>query len=154
MLHSEQIVPLNLFLGLRLYSLGHANKAPEKLLNDKQQLNSLMNLFKLLPNKVLGIGQGRSYGDLLDGQINQIDRKIVHVRPGKDPSVLIKMLSRRRVDFLIEYPIDMNKEMRKTKQPFELSSVEVLGTPSFLVGRIACTKTDDSRRFIKGWRRN
>ncbi len=147
--HNLFSLPLNLFLGQRLYSLGPANKVPEKLLNDKQQLISLAKLFKLLPDKMLGVGQGRSYGELLDGQISQIDRNSVLMRPGKDPSVLIKMLARRRVDFLIEYPIDMNKEMRKTKQPFELSSVEVFGAPGFLAGRIACTKTDSSRRFIK-----
>ncbi|MCJ8271547.1 MAG: hypothetical protein MJK04_19375, partial [Psychrosphaera sp.] len=104
-------LPMSLYMGLRLYFLP-STPMNAKLSNDKNQLISLKAVFDTYPGRVLGTNRGRSYGDKLDRQMALLDRSNLVERGGKNSEVSAsKMLLRKRVDYLIEFPVFVKQIM-------------------------------------------
>jgi len=144
-------LPVNLYLGLRLYYIENetsdTQKIPKTLLNNKGQLTSLKQLFKLRPLQKLALGKGRSYGETLDEEIRNLNPQNLYIRAGENRSTaMINMLSQGRINFLIESPIVMNNLNNILKKSITFKSIAIAKTPRFFIGYLACDK--GSQTFI------
>lgn len=142
-------LPMSVYMGLRLYFLP-STSMKANLSNNKNQLISLKRVFDTYPNRVLGTNRGRSYGDKLDRQMALLDRSNLVERGGKNAETSAsKMLLRKRVDYLVEFPVFMKRIMDAEPGKPTLSSWSIAGSTPYIVGHIACAKTDIGKAFIK-----
>jgi len=142
-------LPLNLFPGLRLYFLDNESNFSSQLLNKGGQLISLSDLFVKYPENVLGISKGRSYGERLDKKISAIEADNLYIRSGSNQQeAIIEMLLKNRIDYIIDYPVEVNSMLNKLKRPIKLKSVGIAGSDKFILGRLACGKTKRSLELL------
>ena len=141
--------PLNLYLGLKLYSLKSASEMPGQLLNDKQQVISLYDMFEHFSESRLGVSKGRSFGPSLDKQIKSLDPRnvIAHSGLGSLHS-LLAMLLRKRVDYVIEFPVELSNSKLKSKTDKLLNSYEIAGSEHYFVGHVACKNNAAMKQVI------
>ncbi len=145
-------LPINLYLELRLYAKRNKNKPPfpQSVLNNKSELSSLAQLFTLKPNHILGVDQGRSFGAFLDKQINELNEHNLVVRSGGIRSLSVAyMLFKNRVDYVIDYPSEMKLALDEFAGKITLDSVKVTTGNNYIVGYIACSKSDFGQQTIE-----
>ncbi len=145
-------LPLNIALGLRLYykKSGGRDMLPLPPLDKKQRLTSLAALFTSKSTFTLGINKGRSFGTFLDAEIAALEKHNLVIRSGSDySSPLVKMLLKDRIDFIIEYPDDVNEVLKETKTNMMLESLEIAGSPNYIVGYVACNKSPLGQKVIE-----
>jgi len=144
--------PLNIALGLRLYSKKGAKSKimPSNALNQNNEVISLPSLFTGKSTYTLGVNKGRSLGSFLDNQIAQLDKHNLMIRSGSQSTLsLIKMLMKGRIDYMIDYPVSVNRVLNGLKTPAMIESVKVVGSPSYIIGYIACNKGPIGERTIR-----
>jgi uncharacterized protein (TIGR02285 family) len=145
-------LPLNIAQGLRLFYKEDSNfmAQPESPLNNLKQLTSLAALFTGSATHTLGMDKGRSFDIYLDEQINKLDAHNLVVRSGGEYTTsLVNMLLKNRIDYIIEYPIAVTEALNNLQRNTKLSSLEIAGSPSYIVGYIACNKGAAGERIIK-----
>lgn len=145
-------LPLNIALGLRLYYKkgDKADILPKNALDNNQRLKSLASLFTGKSTYTLGINKGRSLGVFLDTEIAALEMHNLMIRSGiEDTSALVKMLLKDRIDFIIDYPVSVNKVLKETKTNIELESLEIAGSPNYIVGYVACNKSPFAQKVIE-----
>lgn len=143
-------LPVSLYMGLRLYFIASNEAMPKYLVNKNEQIVSLKALFDRYPNRILGTNKGRSYGESLDPQIALLNSSNLVERGGKNPAVTVtEMLKRKRIDYLIDYPIQIKEIKDATNEKFELTSQGLKHSAPYIIGHIACNKTETGRTFIK-----
>jgi len=144
-------LPVNIALGLQLY-YKKGSRAGEQALsarNKDEQLLSLATLFTGKLNYTLGIDKGRSFSAFLDRQITALDsHNLVIIRGGGSPYSLVNMLLKNRIDYLIDYPIRVNKAQKKLQTTITLDSLEITGSPKHIIGHIACNKGPTGQKTI------
>jgi uncharacterized protein (TIGR02285 family) len=143
--------PLNIALGLRLfYKEGKRTKIiPEKAINKDNELTSLPSLFTGKSTYILGINEGRSLGVFLDKQISTLDKHNLVIRSGNDSTTaLVKMLLKDRIDYIIDYPISVNKVLNKHPATIKLDSLGVVDSSAYIVGYVACNKSPSGQKII------
>ena len=141
--------PLNLYLGLRLYSLKNNGSMPKQLLNSQQQLVSLKDMFEHFSERRLGISKGRSFGPSLDAQIAALDPRnvIVHSGLGSLHS-LLAMLLKKRVEYVIEFPVELSNSKLKSKTDVLLNSYEIAGSERYFVGHVTCKDNEKMKQVV------
>ena len=143
-------LPLNFYPSYRLYYLKSNIAIPQGLLNEHKQLSSLTELFKILPDAVMAIEKGRSFGPVLDKIIPTIPEKNVFVRSGNEGySAISNLLFIKRVDFVIAFPTSMNVRIKKANIEHDMLSVEMANIDNYIVGHIACNHSEIGKQFIK-----
>ncbi len=145
-------LPLNIYLGLHLYYKITADfkGPPEHVIDENNHLISLNSLFTGKKNYTLGIDEGRSFGEFLDEQIANLDYHNLVVRTGgKRSKSLAHMLLKGRVDYLIDYPTEINKVIESSPSKVNLGSIKIYGNPDFVVGYVACNKSKFGEEVIK-----
>lgn len=145
-------LPLNIYLSLKLYYKKHGkgNILPASAVNDDQQIESLAALFTGKSNYTLGVNEGRSFGVFLDKQIASLDKHNLVIRHGTESTTsLVKMLLKDRIDYTIEYPVNVHKVLVETNSDVELESIAVAGSPSYIVGYVACNKGKEGEEIIR-----
>lgn len=136
-------LPINLFLNLHLYYKKHHDfqHPPTEALDKNNHLISLEKLFSANHEHYLGIDKGRSFGLHLDKQIKNIDSHNLVIRSGGKRSLsLIQMLAKNRIDYLIDYPTTIKEGLVSLSEKVELESVEISGSPDYIIGYVACSK--------------
>jgi len=142
-------LPLNLYLGLRLYYVETENNISADLLNDDGELTSLSMLFEQYPKNVLGRIKGRSYGESLDAKLAVIDADNLYIRSGSNQyRAIVEMLLKKRIDYIIDYPVEVNSMLKSMKSSIKLRSVGIAGSDKYILGRLACGKTKSSQKLI------
>lgn len=140
-------LPLNLFIGLRLYS---SKEISPTLLNSAHELATINSLFSLQQDNILLVSRGRSYGDFLDQQIASIPAKNVYLLSGQSYiKAAFEMLAHNRVDYIIEYPAEVTIMLRKYPKPLQLKSVGISGANDYVIGYLACNKSAIGEKFIE-----
>ncbi len=143
--------PLNIALGLRLfYKEGNGAKIiPEKAVNKNNELTSLPSLFTGKSTYILGINEGRSLGVFLDRQISTLDKHNLVIRSGTDSTTaLVKMLLKDRIDYIIDYPVSVNKVLNEHPAAIRLDSLGVADSSAYIVGYVACNKSPSGQKII------
>ena len=139
-------LPLNLFVGLRLYS---TQSVAPTLMSSTGELNSLHDLFLTQPENLLLVSRGRSYGDILDQQIADITEKNLYMLSGQSyVKAAFEMLAHNRVDYIIEYPAEVTIMLRKYPRELNLNSVSINGSKNYVIGYLACNKSALGQKFI------
>ncbi len=128
--------PFSLFLGLQLYST--------KPLPITQNIN-LAALLKTYPIYRLGLTSGRTYGEAIDAQLNQVNPMQFVFTPS-DVKTLFKQLANNRFDLLIEYP-SIKAQYWPAEKP--IYQYEIDGSEHFLLGHMMCTKSPLNQQFIR-----
>jgi|GEM_PF-1725269 len=147
--NSHYSLPFTIYPGLRLYYLDGYSQVPMTVKNKQNQLISLAALIKSSPDSVLGIVKGRSYGVFIDGQLNALEPSSKYIRSGRQPYRSIEsMLVKRRINYLIEFPSEMTDFERKYNLDGQLRSIEIAGAEPYLVGHIACSKSEIGEQMI------
>ena len=141
--------PLNLYLGFRLYSLKDNGTMPKQLLNSQQQLVSLKDMFEHFSERRLGVSRGRSFGQTLDAQIAALDPRnvIVHSGLGSLHS-LLAMLLKKRVEYVLEFPVELSNSKLKSKMDVLLNSYEIAGSERYFVGHVTCKDNEKMRQVM------
>lgn len=140
--------PINLYVGHRLYWTGN-ERLPADLINREGQLVSLPALFERFPRRKIIMLKSRSFGKLLDKQIKVLQQRNLVVRPGMDDDAsTVSMLLKGRVDYLLEYPIDV-KRVLGNRTNTELTSIAIAASTPFVVGHIMCSDTETGRNIVK-----
>ena len=148
--HSWFSLPVGTYPGLRLYSTDKSQQIPAKLLNGQSELLSLVDLFGHFPDKVLAVSKGRSHGYHLDQQIGQINRNNLYVRATKNSlGFVIDMMSKNRIDYIIEFPGTVARMQQAAEHPISLKSIKIANNPSYMTSYLSCSKTPLTRRFLK-----
>jgi uncharacterized protein (TIGR02285 family) len=145
-------LPLNIYLSLKLYYKKgvNSNILPANALDTNNQLKSLAALFTGKTIYTLGVNEGRSFGVFLDAQINALEKHNLVTRSGiESTSSLVKMLLKDRIDYTIEYPVNVHKVLKETKTNIALESIKIAGAPSYIVGYVACSKGQVGEQIIK-----
>ncbi|KGJ91156.1 hypothetical protein [Colwellia psychrerythraea] len=145
-------LPLNIALNLRLYY--RADTTLKALIsgaiNNEQQLISIASLFTGKSTSTLGIDDGRSLGIFLDAQISSLEKHNLIIRSGGESTTsLVKMLSKNRIDYIIDYPISVNQALNIIPTDVALKSLEIAGSPDYIVGYVACSKDSIGQEIIK-----
>jgi len=145
--YSFYSTPHDLYLGQQLYRLAQSPPLNSKVLNNQGEVLNLASLFSHYPEQVLAISRGTSYGIELDKQIAALNPGNVFTRSGSKRGIsLAKMLTRKRIDYIIYYPQEIN-EVKQSN--IELESYTIAGSPSYFLGHVACTKTEGGEQIIK-----
>jgi uncharacterized protein (TIGR02285 family) len=119
------------------------------MLNKEGQLKSLAALFKHNHEYVLGIDQGRSFGDFLDHQIKGLDEHNLIIRSGGTRTKsLVKMLVKNRINYIIDYPTEIGRELKSYPDSIKMSSLEIAGMPEHIVGHVMCSKSEFGEKVI------
>lgn len=109
----------------------------------------LLSLQALLENNqgVLGITKGRSYGVVLDAILTRFEESVSILTSSQLEQKFsgFLMLEAARLDFVIEYPDDMNT----TKFRKNIVAVPIEELPDMLFGNVACAKTEWGAKAIK-----
>jgi len=138
-----------MYLDYRLYFLANNNDIPSSLLNDKGELLSLNSLFEYFPKRTLAVSSGRSFGKLIDSQIANLANKNVFKRSGDGRySAVGNMLLRHRIDYIIDFPVVINKELNLKNNPLALKSIAIANSPNYSLGHIACNKSPTGQKII------
>jgi len=148
-------LPINVYPGVRLYYNNKHSDVPKSIINQHGEVNSLSELFKMQPDKVIGLSKGRSFGMYLDKQISQIPKENVILRAGTGRyKALMEMLLKKRIDYLIDFPTEVKRRMDlealngRINASADITSIAIAKSPAFIFGRIACTKTVVGEAFI------
>jgi len=145
-------LPLNIYLSLQLYykTGTHSNILPTNALDSNKHLKSLTSLFTGKANHTLGVNEGRSFGVFLDAQIAALEKHNLVIRSGIDSTTsLVKMLLMDRIDYTIEYPVNVHKVLKETHTKATLESVKIAGSPNYIIGYVACSKGAIGEQTIK-----
>ncbi len=145
-------LPLNIYLGLQLYYKKGTGSSifPTSALDTNKQLKTLASLFTGKASHTLGINEGRSFGVFLDAQIAALEKHNRVIRSGiESTSSLVKMLLMDRIDYTIEYPVNVQRLLKETKTNIALESVKIAGAPDYIIGYVACSKGVVGEQIIK-----
>jgi uncharacterized protein (TIGR02285 family) len=138
--------PHDLYLGQQLYRLAQSSPLNSKVLNNREEVIDLASLFYHYPNQVLATASGTSYGIKLDKQIAALNPDNVFIRSGGKRAVsLAKMLLRKRIDYIIYYPQEIN-EIKQSD--IKLESYTIAGSPLYFLGHVACSKSKAGKQII------
>ena len=58
------------------------------------------------------------------------------------------MLLKNRIDYTIEYPVNVKRVLERTATDITLESLEIAGSPSYIVGYVACNKGPFGQKVI------
>ena len=142
-------LPLNIYPGIRLYFLKSRDDIPKSLLNKQSELLSLTSLFQEFPERILGKTKGRSFDSFLDSEIDELSPRNLLLLSGSGNAYAINyMLFKKRVDYVIEFPIEINGAINSYSQKVDIHSLPIANSPKLIAGRIACTDTEVGRKFI------
>lgn len=112
-----------------------------------------LDLVKLLENEQFAFTliKGRSYGQKIDDKIGKhIKHSKSHLIPGTDLTALFQMVYKKRVDFTIAYPFELNYYLHKNKiSTHSFTSYYIHDIPQFQLGYIACPKSEWGAQVIK-----
>lgn len=140
--HNVFSFPVNLYPGLRLYYLEDEDDIPTDYLNEQGDLVSISEYFQKMPKKILGVTKGRSFGPDIDAEIVKIKSRNVFYRTGNGRySAIIKMLVKGRINYLIAFPVEIQRELQAFPKDLKIKSYSIASSPKYIVGYIACTKT-------------
>jgi len=146
--------PVNLFLSTRLYFLHETryNQGADlfaSLLNESGELTSFEALFSAFPEFVLGVSKGRSFGSALDNQLRNVSDRNLILRAGVGRyEALTKMLFKKRLDFIIQFPTEFKREIDRYSEELEVSSLAIAGNDQYIQGHIACSQSDFGENVI------
>lgn len=147
--------PVNIFPGLRLYYLKDqkrllAEGKDTRIFNEQGELRSLSVLFNIYPDSVIAITKGRSFGEAVDKQLQQVSNHNKLTRAGDGRYyALIQMLIKGRIDFLIDFPVEIKRELTGDTKEHNLSNVPIANIPEYIVGHIACSDSLIGHEVIK-----
>jgi len=145
-------LPLNIYLSLQLYYKKERESLilPTSAVNNNKRLKSLSALFTGKEMLTLGVNEGRSFGIFLDAQIADLETHNLVIRSGIESTrSLVKMLLKDRIDYTIEYPVNVHKVLKATQNKTSLSSIKIAGAPNYIVGYVACSKGAIGEQTIK-----
>lgn len=148
-------LPVNVFPSLRLYYLADnenifTDNSLEALLNEQGELKSLAHIFNHYPNAILATTKGRSFGEVVDKQIQQVPSDNILQRAGDGRyQAMMQMLLKGRVDFIIDFPVEIKRELDAFNRPVSLASLPMADTPDYVVGHIACSKSDLGEKVVQ-----
>ncbi len=144
-------IPLSVTLDFRLYYRGDvtADFIPKNALNKENKLISLAALFKAKPKHTLAIDNGRSLGQFLDKQVAKLSADNLVIRNSVESTTsLIKMLLKNRIDYIIDYPTAVNAVVNKLPTATALKSLEIVNSPGYIIGYVACSKGRTGQKTI------
>ncbi|WP_140605461.1 hypothetical protein [Litorilituus lipolyticus] len=147
-------LPVNIFPSLRLYYMPTQKSAleqgiDERLFTDRGELKSLASLFTVYPEAILAMTKGRSFGDIIDNQLEQVPERNKMTRAGDGRyHAIIQMLLKGRIDFIIHFPVEIRQELKDLPKQTNLSSVSLANTSEYIVGHIACSDSELGREVI------
>jgi len=137
-------LPINLFLGYRLYQHNSSASLPGHTSFDSK-LN-LDELFKNSPDARVLISDQISYGDVLDNQLTSLPQKNKILRSSREHNTgIIKMFEQGYAEFSILYP----QQVYKHKPGLKARSYTIASSPPFVLGHLMCTKTPATVDFIE-----
>ena len=99
----------------------------------------------------LGVAQGRSYGEEIDGILDRYKQsRHVYSRLGDDIyATLFDMLLRDGVDYVVGYPYEAAFHARLRGRENEILSLQVEENPELVLAHVVCPRTDWGRRVIR-----
>lgn len=137
----------DIYLGLKLYRRSQVKPFPPEVINEKGDIHSLNTLFKYNTNKILAIASGISYGSAIDEQIKAVAEKNLFKRTGGTRlRSLAEMFFRKRVDYVLYYPADMNLIANDS---VELESYRLANTSPYILGHVNCSKSQYGNEIIE-----
>ena len=138
--------PQSFYLTHKLYRFDQTSALPKQLFNAEGEIKDLASVFKLLPEKTLGIAQDVSFGIFLDQQIQKIKPENIYYRGGNKRVVaLSSMLYKSRVDFVLALPVDITPNEAQ-KQLIE--QYTIAGAPPYLIAHFNCSKSQFGQLVI------
>ena len=144
--------PIHLYPSLQLYYNVKNHLIVKNLLDENGKLTSLKKLFSQNPDKFLTVVYGRSYGEFLDQQLENLPKKSVYFRQGQDQYTTITLtLLKGRIDFALVYPTKFIKKIENEiyKGDGKLTSVGIKGNIPYILGRVMCSKTPLGKTVIE-----
>lgn len=125
-------------------------------LNDEylmgEHSNRSLSLYDDLPRikgVSIGIGVGRSYGEVVNKFI-RTHTDLIYSRYGsEDAKGLIRMFLARRVLLALEYPIVMNYFLDRDVGSHAIEEVSIAELPPYTYGRVGCAASGDGAEIIK-----
>lgn len=133
--------PQTIFLGLRLYT--RKGSSLENKLGTLSPV-SLAQVLERIDEKQFGLVGGRSYGDILDQELQQSrwsDR--LWTRTANDMAAgMLDMLIRDRVSAILEYPSAVHHYQIQFSSNVELASYALKESSEYSLGHIFCSRTE------------
>jgi len=137
-------LPINLFLGFRLYQ--HNTYTPLTGFTSFDSSVHLDDLFKQKPDTRVLISDQISYGDIIDKQLHNLPKKNKILRSSREHDTgIIKMFEQGYAEFSILYP----QQVYKHEPGLKAHSYAIASSPPFVLGHLMCTKTPATVDFIE-----
>ncbi|MDE1462729.1 TIGR02285 family protein [Spartinivicinus poritis] len=96
-----------------------------------------------------GIETKRSYGVKIDQLLIKHNQNILPY--ATSASSLLYMLTHKRIDYIIEYPIVVSYFTRNIQETSSLTSIKIKEIPEVFYGYLTCTKNDWGKRVVNRW---
>jgi len=144
--YSIYSTPQNIYLSHKIYRLANDKPLSSSIFNENGDIKSLYALFSHYQDKTLAIADAVSYGLFLDDQIAHLNPKSLYNRGGGRRIIAInEMLFKKRVDFILYYPTEINILTPKAQQ---LESYHISGTEPYILGHFTCSKSKLGKQVI------
>lgn len=138
--------PQSFYLTHKLYRFNQKSPLPSQLFNKDGEILSLPSIFKVLPDKTMGIAKDVSFGSFLDQQIKQLEPKNIYYRGGSQRVVALEsMLLKSRVDFVLALPVDITPNEAQKEL---IEQYTIAGAPPYLIAHFNCSKGKLGQRII------
>ncbi|MCV2885876.1 transporter substrate-binding domain-containing protein [Aestuariibacter sp. AA17] len=100
-----------------------------------------------MPN--IGVAESRAYASPLNDMLESIQSRLIFVHGDNNVASLLQALLNGDISYAIEYPDVAVKYAAKHAPNKRIALIPIDGVKSFVVGRIACSRTKKGRRVIK-----
>ncbi|PKH88552.1 transporter substrate-binding domain-containing protein [Colwellia sp. Bg11-28] len=138
--------PQSFYLTHKLYRFDPKSALPKQLFNAEGEIKDLPKVFKLLPEKTIGLAQDVSFGNFLDQQIHKIKPENIYYRGGNKRVVaLSSMLYKSRVDFVLALPVDITPNEAQEQL---IEQYTIAGAPPYLIAHFNCSNSPLGQRVI------
>jgi uncharacterized protein (TIGR02285 family) len=146
--YSLYSTPHDIYLGLQIYRLKQKEPLAYALFDSQGEITHLADIFNYYPANTLGVSGGISYGVEIDQQLQLLKEENLFVRSGGlRLQSLVNMFFKKRIDYVIYYPTDMDKLLKSTS--IEIESYKLAETPAYLAGHVTCSKSIFGKKVIK-----
>lgn len=142
-------LPVNFYLGYRLYQRADLAPLPAGLLDATGAVRSLPALMQAEPHSRLLVSSHYSLGEYLDNEIKQVAvRQQIPISTTRYYDQFVGVFLAKRAEYAVLFPTAIY-EYFHGDLPMPVRSYPIAGAPQVVAGHLMCNNTAASRQFLR-----
>ena len=142
-------LPVNFYLGYRLYQRADLMPLKPPVINDDGDVSNLNVLFEHEPKSRLLVSAHFSLGAYLDAELQKVpDAKKIVVTTSEYYQQFLGMFLAKRTEYAVLFPTAI-QEHYHSDLPMPARSYGIAGAPAVVAGHLMCNKSEEIEQFIQ-----